>query len=220
MKILDIPRSGSYAGVTSSHNRAGQYVRNRRSPVQPIGTGRRGIIKSIFSQAAKYYASLTFAQQAAWVAYANAYPITDALGQSITLTGQQMCAKINASLLNAGGAVNPVPPISNAVTAPVFTVFTITHLGVLTLTLAGTAPAADHILIAFSAPVSSGTLFMRTFWQQLVVIGSSVGAATYGTAYVAQFGNPTVGQRVFVKLTPVNQYGVTGTPNIAFATAS
>ena len=39
MKILDVPQSGSLGGQTSSHNRAGQYRRARRSPVQPTGTG-------------------------------------------------------------------------------------------------------------------------------------------------------------------------------------
>lgn len=220
MKILDIPRSGSFASITSSHNRAGQYVRNRRAPVQPVGTGRRGIIKSLFGSAAKYYASLTSAQQNAWIAYANAYPITDSLGQAITLTGHQMQIKINAALKNAGGAFSAVPPISNAVAAPVFSVFTVTHLGVITVTLTPSGVAADYILIAFSAPQSSGCSFCKTFWQQLVVPGNSVGAATYGTAYVAQFGLPPTGTRVFMKLTPVNQYGVTGPANIAFAASS
>jgi hypothetical protein len=144
----------------------------------------------------------------------------DSLGQSIVLTGHQMFVAINASLLNVGSAVSTVAPISSATVAPIFTVFTFTHLGVMTLTLTPTGGALDFILIAFSAPQSSGVTFNKTFWQELHVPGNSVGAATYGAAYVAQFGLPPLGSRVFYRLTPVNQYGVSGVPVIGFITTT
>jgi hypothetical protein len=220
MKFLGAPSSGSIAGTTSSHNRAGQYTRNRRSPVQPVGTGRRAFVRGNFGAASTAWAGLTAANQAAWIAYANSHPITDALGQSITPTGQQAFVGVAASLLNVGVAMPTIPPVSSVTAAPVVSVFTVTHAGVITLTLAGTGVMADFILIAFSAPVSAGVTFMKTFWQQLHVPGNSVGAATYGTAYVAQFGTIPAGSKIFYKLTPVNQYGVTGTPVSGFAVVS
>jgi hypothetical protein len=220
MKYLGAPQSGSQANTTASHNRAGQYYRNRRAPVQPVGTGRRAFIRASFGAASTAWAGVTAANQAAWTAYANSHPITDALGQSITLTGQQMYVAIGTQLLNVGAALPTIPPVSSVVSAPVASVFTVTHLGVITLTLSGTGLAADYILISFSAPVSAGVTFMKTFWQQTHVAASSVGGATYGTAYVAQFGTIPTGSKVFLKLTPVNQYGVTGVPVIMTATAS
>lgn len=220
MKFLGAPSSGSIAGTTSSHNRAGQYTRNRRAPVQPVGTGRRAFIRASFGAASKAWAGLTAANQAAWIAYAAIHPITDALGQSITLTGQQAYVAIGTSLQNVGSALPTIPPVSNVVTAPVASVFTVTHLGVITITLSGTGSASDFILIAFSGPQSAGVTFCKTFWQQTHVPASSVGAATYGTAYVAQFGTIPTGAKVFLKLTPVNQYGVTGTPVIMTAVVS
>ena len=193
MKFLGAPSSGSIAGTTSSHNRAGQYTRNRRTPVNPVGTGRRATVRSNFSTAAKGYAALTAPQQAAWAAYALNYPVIDALGQSIKLTGQQMYVSINAQLLNVGAAVATVPPVTNAVTPVVVTAATMTHLGVMTITLGAGGAATDYICLAFSKPRSSGTGFNGTFWQELVVPANSAGAATYGTAYVAQFGLPGVG---------------------------
>jgi hypothetical protein len=38
-----------------------------------------------------------------------------------------------------------------------------------------------------------------------------------GALITAQFGALVAGQRLFVKLTPVNQYGVTGTPLVRIA---
>jgi hypothetical protein len=220
MKFLGMPSSGSIAGTTFSHNRAGQYTRNRRAPVQPIGTGRRAVIKAAFGAASSAWAGLSAADQAAWINYAAAHPTTDSLGQTITLTGQQMYVAIGTQLINCGEDLPSSPPVSSVVATPTMSVFTVTHAGVITITLGATGSADDFLLIAFSAPQSAGITFCRTFWQQTVVPGNSAGGATYGTAYVAQFGTIPAGSKVFIKLTPVNQYGVTGTPLIAVAVVS
>ena len=135
MKVLTVPQSGSMQGTTASHNRAGQYLRSRRSPCQPVGTGRKAAQRSNFGGASSAWSGLTDAQRAAWSSYAAGKPVTDALGQSIPLTGQQMFVSINAQLLNCGQAISLVPPISTVVAVPVVTVFTVTSLGVITLTL-------------------------------------------------------------------------------------
>lgn len=220
MKYLGNPQSGSQAGTTASHNRAGQYLRSRRAPVQPVGTGRRAAIRTAFGNAARYYASLTGAQQAAWTSYALSFPVTDSLGQSITLTGQQMCVSINTALLNAGAALSAAPPVSNAVASAGVPTLTAVHAGAITLTPTGLGAAGDFQLYAFSAPQSSGVSFCKTFWQAGHVSGSSTTAIVATTAYIAQFGAVTAGQRIFFKVTPVNQYGVTGVPYIAYATVS
>lgn len=221
MKFLGVPSSGSIAGTTSSHNRAGQYTRNRRTPVNSPGTGRKAVVRGNFSQASKGYAALTAAQQAEWTSYALNYPVVDALGQSIKLSGHQMYISIASQCLNVGAAVPTDPPLSNAVVSPVVTASSfVKSTGVLSMTLAGTAPATDWICIAFSKGRSSGTSFNKTFWQELVVAGTATTEATLGTAYIRQFGQPQVGQRVFYRLTPVNQYGVAGAPVIGYITVT
>lgn len=220
MKYLGPPQSGSQADSTASHNRAGQYYRNRRSPVQPVGTGRRSFVRSAFGTASAAWAALAPADQASWNAYAASHPITDSLGQSITLTGHQMYVGVGTSLLNCGEALPTDVPVSSATMTIVPTVFTVTAAGVITITLPGTGDAADFLLISFSAPVSAGVTFQKTYWQQTVVAANSVGGAGYGTAYVAQFGTIPAGTKVFLQVTPVNQYGVKGVPSVSVAVAS
>jgi hypothetical protein len=220
MKYLGSPMSGSQAGTTASHNRAGQYLRSRRTPVNTVGTGRRGFIKAAFGAAAKAYAALTATQQAAWTSYAASYPITDALGQSITLTGQQMYVSINTALQNVGAAMVTSTPASNA-TPPLGTpTLTAVHAAAITLTPTGLGVSTDYITYAFSAPQSSGTSFCKTFWQAGHAAANSSTAIVATAAYTAQFGAVQAGQRIFFKITPVNQYGVTGTPYISFATVT
>ena len=220
MKFLGPPSSGSIAGTTSSHNSAGQYTRNRRSPVQPVGNGRRGVIRAAFSAASSGWSALTAAEQAAWGGYAASYPYTDSLGQQIKLTGHQMFVAIGTQLINCGQALPVNPPPTNAVFAAGFSAFTAVHAGAITLTPTGTGAATDFLLIAMSAQQSSGRSFCKTFVQLDKLAGNVVAATVLTALYTAQFGAITAGQRLFYRLTPVNQYGVAGTPNIGFITVS
>lgn len=220
MKVLTVPQSGSMAGTTASHNRGGQYLRNRRSPVQPVGTGRRGIIKAAFGAASSAWSSLSATNQAGWTSFASAHPITDALGQSITLTGHQMFVACATQLQNCGQPIPTVAPASATVGGVIPVTFTAVHAGAITLTPTGTGAAADFMLLAFSPIASGGVLSQKTFWQLTHIAGNVVAAQVVTAAYTAQFGAPLAGQRIFYKVTPVNQYGVTGTPQIGFATVT
>ena len=220
MKIIDIPRSGSYADKTSSRNRGGQYVRNRRSPVQPIGTGRRALVRARLGAASSAWGGLSDAQRDAWAAYADANPYTDRLGQSIKLTGHQIFVAIRANCANAGLAAPTAPPVSNvtpALSAVTFYVDIGDQEALVEFTSTGSN--ADKILVSTAPPVSAGRSRPSYWWQAAVASGDAPGEDIYAVL-VLQFGAPGVGQRVFVKLTPVNQYGVVGTPTILSAIAT
>lgn len=216
MKILTSPSSGSIAGTTYSHNRAGQYTRNRRKPVQPIGTGRRGAVRAAFGAASSAWADVDASTQALWDGYAAGHPYVDALGQAIKLTGHQMFVAINAQLINCGQVTSDAIPVSDSVFAAGFSAFTAVHADALTLTPDGAGDAADFLLVGLTAQQSSGRRYCKTFWQQTVLAGNVVAATVLTAAYVAQFGALTAGKRIFYRLTPVNQYGVAGTPNTGY----
>jgi hypothetical protein len=220
MKYLDVPQSGSLAGRTYSHNRAGQYVRNRRAPVQPVGNGRRSFIRAAFGSQASGFAALTVAQQAAWASAAASHPVTDSLGQAIFLTAQQLFVSVNTALLNAGAAVVTAPPGTFAVFSEGAFTFTAVSAGAITVTLAGAGAVGDFSLIAFSQPLPGGRTFWKTFNQFTHQAGNSVVPYVATTPYHNQFGVPPVGTRIFCKVTPVSSLGVTGTPVIQFATVT
>lgn len=220
MKFLGPPSSGSIAGTTSSHNRAGQYTRNRRTPVNPIGTGRRALVRANFSASSSAWAALTFSEQAAWGAYADAHPIVDKLGQSIKLTGHQMYVSINANLQNANQGISSVPPLSSAVYSASGSTVAVLTDGTVIVEASGTGVAADFLLIALSQVKSGGVAFNKTFWQASVEAGDVSDPFDVSQEYIGQFGVPPLGGRVFFRLTPVNQYGVAGTPVIGFATVA
>lgn len=213
MKILDIPRSGSVAGTTSSHNRAGQYVRNRRTPTNNP-TARRTTIRAAFGSASATYSGLTPTQQASWISAADAHPITDALGQSIKLTGHQLFVAVQTQLFNVGGPTVTTAPsdftvYSQTGASAVFSVAT-----GLAVTLTGGGSASDFVTVALSKPLPGGRTFNKTFTQTMNNSGDTATYTLTTAAYGALFGVPAVGQNVFVRITPVSAAGITGVPVI------
>lgn len=209
MKFLGVPSSGSTAGTTFSHNRAGQYTRNRRTPVVGTRTPRQAVIKGNMTTSSQSWQLLTSAQMAAWTAYATGHPITDALGQSIKLTGHQYYIKCAAALLNVGGVQPTAPPLSSTVVPESIVQFQVDTSG--TFVVERTAGAAlDWVAIAVSKPTSLGVNFQKTFHQVGAFAASTV-FCDVSTAALAFMGTFAVGTKAWVRVTPVNEYGLTGT---------
>src|SRR6266545_482051 len=94
MKILDVPQSGSVAGITSSRNRFGQYRRTRAIPVNP-NTAFQATQRARLAASAALWRTLTAAQRAGWIDLAGAFTRTNSLGQPYNETGAQCFVSVN-----------------------------------------------------------------------------------------------------------------------------
>lgn len=103
--------SGSIGGTTYSHNRGGQYTRKRAVPTNPSSV-RQGAVRSAFQGLVSAWSNeLTPAERIAWTTFADNTPQSDALGQTLILTGQQAYIKANSVRLQAGLARIDAAPI-------------------------------------------------------------------------------------------------------------
>lgn len=94
--------SGSVGGLTGSHNRGGLYLRSRAIPTDPA-TSRQIETRSLFGAMSTAWSStLTDSQRAAWDQYGLNVPVTDRLGDSIHLSGQQWFVAANTLRTKAG----------------------------------------------------------------------------------------------------------------------
>jgi hypothetical protein len=211
MKILDIPRSGSYAGLTSSHNRAGQYVRNRRTPTN-APSPRRTLIRSAMAAASSGYSSISDALRAAWSAAADAHPVTDRLGSMIKLTGHQLFVSINTMLTNCSAATVTAPPSDFSVYSQAGAALAFSVATGAVVTLSGAGDPSDFALLSFSQPLPAGRSYPGRISQYSVEAGDAATATVSTAAYSALFGTPVLGQKVFARLTPVSAFGVRGVP--------
>lgn len=202
MKILDNPRSGSYAGVTSSRNRNGQYVRNRSIPVNPSSTFQQAV-RARLTTNSQDWRSLTSAQRAGWNDLGNQMLRSDSLGQTSPLTGFQAFLSINNNKLAAGDAKltdaplylppDPMLTITPTVTSGAFSIaYTTTPL-----------PAGARVFVSVSPQRSAGRTFEGDY--RLIAVSAAAAASPLNilAAYTARFGVPVTGGRVFIS---VQQY--------------
>jgi hypothetical protein len=200
MKILDVPRSGSYQGITSSRNRFGQYVRTRATPVNPRSSF-QGAVRDRLSLNATTWRSLTTIQRAGWESLGAQIQRNDSLGQTYTLNGFAAYCLVNNNNLTAGNATVASAPswaspgnIATAtvtLTAAVFSIaYTVTPL-----------PAGARLLAFASGPTSAGRMFGQD--QRLIQVSAAAAASPLDifTSYETRMGVPTVGSAVFIALT-------------------
>lgn len=106
--------SGSMGGCVASHNRAGAYFRRRTVPTDPASTRQMAIRNIVSALSAAWLGTLTLAQREAWATYAANTPMTDTLGQTFFLTGQQAYIKCNTPRLQAMLArIDAAPTVFN-----------------------------------------------------------------------------------------------------------
>lgn len=87
---------GSIGGTVFARNRSGAYARNRSIPVNP-GSALQSKIRATIGQVRElWFNVLTEAQRAAWKVYADNVPVSNRLGETVTLTGWNMFAKTNS----------------------------------------------------------------------------------------------------------------------------
>lgn len=210
MKMLDVPQSGSIAGVTSSRNRFGQYRRTRAIPVNP-STPQQLVQRARMSTAAAAWRALTDAQRAGWLSLGLSLTRTDSLGQTYTFDGFMAYCCINLNNANAGNAA--VADAPGVVTPPQLLTATIT-LTAASFSIAYTATplgAGERLFIFASPQKSAGRKFNGDY--RLIAVTAAAAASPHNllAAYTARLGVPVVGNRIFLSLC-VYKGGFCGAP--------
>jgi hypothetical protein len=117
--------SGKIGGAVYSYNRGGVYIRAWRKPTNPNTSQQQAVRDALSLLQTRFANTLTAAQRLAWNTFATNVPITGALGDSVTLTGQQWYVKANVPRLQASvAAIDTAPVIFEmaALTTPVPTI--------------------------------------------------------------------------------------------------
>lgn len=152
--------SGSVGGVVASHNRGGQYLRNRSIPVN-TNTDLQQLVRGFLTAASQTWRTLTDAQRGGWTAYAASTPVLNRLGESITLSGHGMYVRCNAFRLSAGGSqVTSAPPVPGSVDLGGSRTIVASAASGISFTCTG-ATADSFTLISYGPPQSPGVQFFR-----------------------------------------------------------
>lgn len=148
--------SGSVGGVTASHNRYGQYLRNRTKPVNP-NSERQQAARSSFAASTLRWKALTELQRQAWAAYAAMTPKLNKLGESVTLSPNAWYVATNTFRKSVTGpnlAAVDTAPFTPGLDESTFTFSSaLTATNIITFTQTG---AADLVALFLGPAVSAG----------------------------------------------------------------
>ncbi len=199
MKFLDVPRSGSYQGITSSRNRFGQYVRTRATPVNP-GSTAQGSVRARLSANSAAWRALTDVQREGWDSLGLMMSRTDSLGQTYTLTGFQAYCSVNNNNVAAGNATVSAAPAVATPAALLTATITLTAAA-FSIAYTVTPLATGTRLFAFISPQrSAGRSFESDFRLIFVTAAAAASPANVFSAYQARLGTPVVGNKIFLSL--------------------
>ena len=210
--------SGSAGGTTASRNRSGGYFRNKAIPTNPDTVFQQAAraILAAFSQA---WRGLTQAQRDAFDAAVNNFISTDVFGVGRRKTGKNLYTSLNANLAAVGQSAISAPPLPVAVPSAGVSAVAIA-IGAGTFDVTFTDPAAtESVQVWATAPLSAGVSYAKNQYRQIdAVVGGGGSPLDFSAAYLAKFGVPPVGTKVFVKLVIVNNAsGIKSTGSTGYA---
>ena len=203
MKILDIPQSGKRGLNVSQAGQFGQISRTLAIPANPR-TDAQMSVRDNLSRVAGKWRTLTEPQRAEWMAAATAVKSNSRLGQSGALSGFQLFAKINCTLVQFGKAQVDTPALRPEFPdlAPQGLVITNTA-GVVALKLTCPANPGENTIVRGSKPVSQGIEVCKDFRILGMCPAPLLGAADITGLYTARYGAPKASTKVYVQ---VNQF--------------
>lgn len=173
--------SGRIAGSVFSRNRGGAYIRNGAIP-SASNTARALEVKGILGAVSQAWANLTADERAAWFRFAQSHPVTNRLGRSITLTGNNWFTKCNSILLGVEEDMIDLPPTSPAPTGPTIEDFVVTVTGpnldpsVFTVTVGEVALPAGYVYEVFACVVNSPSIkYVRNLFTRIAFSAEQAG---------------------------------------------
>jgi len=195
-------------GQVASKNRAGAYMRNKVTPVNPKSTAQVTVRARLAGNASGWRA-LTEAQRAAWINAVSDYKKTDIFGDIQNPSGFNLYVKINCNLINIGLAAISVPGLPTNVSVFATGVLA-AAVGAATMTLTITPavqPTAETIIISATPALSAGKSFVKSEFRQIgTFVAAAAGVYDIKTMWLAKFGSfPAAGVKLFVSVIHVNE---------------
>ena len=199
MKILDIPQSGKCGTFVSVQTRYGQARRSKGRPSTSHSPEQLRIRLS-FGHVVVRWRIITEEQRAAWMNFARDVKSRTRLGQSGRLTGYLLFIKINSVLAYQGRPLVDLPPAKVRFDANPVGALVATNIGgVPQIKLSVTETPPTPVLVLATAPCSAGVSFAKHFVIIGVLPDAVAGYADIMAMYVARFGIPPVGKKIFVR---------------------
>jgi len=196
--------SGSMGGLVASHNRFGQYMRRRAIPVNPSTSFQQAVRLAFMTLAAAWKNILTAQMRTDWETYAINTPVTNRIGDTVTLTGLNMYIRCNTpriqiglSRVDAGPSIFGLPETDST-----FTPTAVASTDIVSLAFSNALPWANEVggyLIAYQTrPFSPSIVYLPISMREVKNVAGAVIPPTSPATYTSPF-NLSAGQALKVQ---------------------
>jgi hypothetical protein len=198
-KKLDVPQSGKVGTTVNVKTRYGQIQRQYVTPKDPK-TPAQMTIRSNLARVSARWRAITEKQRQAWTAGGRDAESRRRLGRSSFLTGCQFFIKINCARAAIGlEQLNDPPELPEFPDNPVGELLITNSRDTIALKLSVPTAPAEHMLVFGAAPCSAGRSSARHFVFLGFLPVPARGVSDITDLYVARFGVPPVGTKVFIR---------------------
>lgn len=203
-------------GSVMSKNRYGSYVRNKVTPVNPQ-TSHQQAQRQMLGSLSAQWRQLTQAQRDGWIDAAPNFPITDAFGDTLILSGNALFIALNKNLLNAGSSsIDSAPTPEETPTVAISNLSAAAGTPALSFDIDPTTAPANHVLFVKATPgLSPGINFVKNRLRFIGLGTITTGSVDILTEWQDRFGTLVAGQRISVTAYFVNN--VTGQAGVPVA---
>lgn len=197
---------GKINGTVHSKNRAGNYMRNKTSPVNPQTTA-QALVRSRFTTLAQGWRGLAVGERTAWNSVVGNFARSNQFGDMKNMSGENLYIGINRNIQTVGGVVITTPPLPAAVTG-LLTMSLVADVSDawIKITYTPAIPASGTVMIFATAPVSAGVTFVKNRYRYITnMLTADASPFAVTAAYETKFGTgwKVAGQQIFFKLVPM-----------------
>lgn len=213
--------SGKLGGHVASKNRGGSYLRTKVKPTNAQTPAQMAARESLASFA-QGWRGLTEAQRLSFNSAVGNFPIVKN-GKTILMSGEQLYIRLNVNLaLIAGSPITtaPLPVEIPSVNLTEAVVDISSTTATLSINVAA-VPMGFQAVVEATAPLSPGIYNATSEFRFITVPGFSMNDANVWAAYIAKFGTPPVGQKIYFRLKVISEdNGQAGVATTAVATVT
>lgn len=195
---LVVDGRGKLGGHVAAQNRGGSYLRTKVTPSNPQSTFQTGV-RNLFGSISAGWSDLSAANRNAWNNAVDNWKNTNIFGDLKIPSGKALYQRLNQQAQVVGYSALTTPPVKEDLPPSNVTEVLIDTTAE-TITATGLYSGTDATIQVFSSGVvSAGTNFVKNLMRMI----SHSGGAAYSPAdayddYVARFGTPSAGEKIFI----------------------
>lgn len=196
---------GKVGGHVLTKNRQGAAMRTKVTPSNPQSTA-QVLARNSLSAFSQGWRDLTPAERLSWESASQDVNRQNIFGDSYNPTGKNLYTLTNINLALAGSAAVTEPPAFEAASNLTALALASNTTAAQTVSFAPTPVPADNILIIEATrPLSAGTTVPgKQFRKVTTVAAAATSPANTFAAYVAKFGTPITGKKIFIRAYTIN----------------